>query len=526
MSVRQGFLLAALSFAGACLCFLVGLLVAPLAQAATVLPAAAPAAVQAAASAWLAIVVRDQTALRAGPHEAAPQQAQLWQGEVLEVRGEKLDHLQVWDYRRERGGFVEASRVRRASVAAADAPELMAVVRFVRETPGAEALGIGFAAAYLEATTPEMLRGEAGAEAFDAIGTMADRLAHRASAGGAAGAPSGAAPSRAETALAAHLEVAARYGLAFKSYERDGAMRICYDGEAFRHVLAMPSSAAQRARAALGLTRPECIDPQTPVSERPRIDAWRAEVLDRVDEAQLPKLLKNRVAMRRASVWSSLAYQHARRGEPAAEAAQRALAELATVERGELADDDLPAWNDAAIRVGASRWAAAPQAAPSSRNVGVVTAPGDDGQTCVSLVDAKHDASAPLVRRCTFGIVWAASATLNREGNALALAVQPMDAWRELWLFRKQGGGWVVQVLPPSTNAPALGYAEFAGWVPGGRLVLVARESRGEHGLKRSFEVVRLDSLVTERQTGDASALGPFMRWQDAAWKRETVSVR
>ena len=179
MSVRQGFVLAALSFAGACLCFLVGLLVAPLAQAATVVPAAVPSPVPAAASASLAIVVRDQTALRAGPHEAAPQQAQLWQGEVLEVRGEKLDYLQVWDYRRERGGFVDASRVRRAPVAAAGAPELMAVVRFVRETPGAEALGIGFAAAYLKAATPEMLRGEAGAEAFDAIGTMADRLAQR-----------------------------------------------------------------------------------------------------------------------------------------------------------------------------------------------------------------------------------------------------------------------------------------------------------------------------------------------------------
>ncbi len=168
-------------------------------------------------------------------------------------------------------------------------------------------------------------------------------------------APATAAPGRASSALSAHLEVAGRYGVAFRSYERDGAMRICYDGEAFRRVLAMPSSASQRARAALGLTQAECIDQATPVSERQRIDASRAEVLDRVDEAQLPKLLKNRVAMRRASVWSGLAYQHARRGEPATEAAQRALVELATVNRAELADDDLPAWNDAAIRVGASR---------------------------------------------------------------------------------------------------------------------------------------------------------------------------
>jgi hypothetical protein len=101
-----------------------------------------------------------------------------------------------------------------------------------------------------------------------------------------------------------------------------------------------------------------------------------------------------------------------------------------------------------------------------------------------------------------------------------------MEAWRELWLFTRQGKDWSLQVLPPSAAAPELGYAEFAGWVPGGRQVLVARESRNAKGLKRNFEVVRLDTLGTERQAGDPSVLGPFMRWQDAGWKRETVSLR
>jgi hypothetical protein len=108
----------------------------------------------------------------------------------------------------------------------------------------------------------------------------------------------------------------------------------------------------------------------------------------------------------------------------------------------------------------------------------------------------------------------------------LALAVQPLPAWRELWLFRKVAGGWSVEVLPPSTAAPELGYVEFAGWVPGGKQLLVAREARNDRGLKRSFEVVRLETLATERQAGDAAALGAFRRWQDAGWKRETVSVR
>jgi hypothetical protein len=181
------------------------------------------------------------------------------------------------------------------------------------------------------------------------------------------------------------------------------------------------------------------------------------------------------------------------------------------------------------MRIAPSRWAAADAPAQlAKRNVRVATVPGEPGQTCVLLVDAsKGDASAPLARRCTYGVVWTASAVVNREGNALALAVQPMEAWRELWLFTRQAqDGWSVQVLPPSAAAPEVGYAEFAGWVPGGRQVLVARESRGAKGLKRNFEVVRLDTLGTERQAGDPTILGPFMRWQDAGWKRETVSLR
>jgi hypothetical protein len=203
------------------------------------------------------------------------------------------------------------------------------------------------------------------------------------------------------------------------------------------------------------------------------------------------------------------------------------MAELASVDRAELADTDQAAYADSAIRVNASRWAAGPPVAKMTRDVGIITGPGEAGETCVLLVDGKHDAKAPLARRCTFGIVWAASATLDREGNALALAVQPLGAWRELWVFtRKSASAWTLQVLPPSAALPELGYAEFAGWVPGGRQMLVVREARAEGRLKRSFEVVRLDTLATERQASDPTLLGPFQRWQDASWKRETVSLR
>ena len=152
--------------------------------------------------------------------------------------------------------------------------------------------------------------------------------------------------------------------------------------------------------------------------------------------------------------------------------------------------------------------------------------PGQAGETCVSLVDAKSGAAHPLAKRCTYGMVWTGSATLNREGTALALAVKPMETWRELWVFRKEIAGWTIRVLPPATTSPDVGYAEFAGWVPGGKQILVAREAKGEGKYRRNFELMRLETLATVRQAGDPGVLGAFRRWQDPSWKRQTLSLR
>src|SRR4051794_2979453 len=119
----------------------------------------------------LAIVVSDHASVRSTPRSSATELMTLWQGDVVEVRGERAEYLAVYSYRRERGGYLRSEAVRRVAITESEAPQLLAVLRFLRDTPGSEALGISYAAAYLKAASPKALT----AEPFDAIGTMADR---------------------------------------------------------------------------------------------------------------------------------------------------------------------------------------------------------------------------------------------------------------------------------------------------------------------------------------------------------------
>ncbi|HWA38692.1 MAG TPA: hypothetical protein VG873_12570, partial [Burkholderiales bacterium] len=171
------------------------------------------------------------------------------------------------------------------------------------------------------------------------------------------------------------------------------------------------------------------------------------EVLDKVEVRTLAPYVRNRVLLRRAGAWAALAFYRARgwgaKGELAAHAAQRAVAELGSVERQELLEEDRRAWRDAVARVQASRWAAAAPVAPAQKGLRLVTEHGRPGETCAILVDAK-----PLARRCTYGVVWPASVSLGKDGSALSVSVQHTETYRESWLFQRGRRGWSVRVLP------------------------------------------------------------------------------
>ncbi len=488
------------------------------------------------AHAATALVLQDQAALRAAARDAAPSQAALWRGEAVEIRGERLDYYQVYDYRRERGGFVRKGQVLPLDGPAAEPAALLAALRLVRLQSGAESLGLGLAAAYVQQASAEQMAGPGGIEALDALGTLAERLADRASRSNAARLDT--PQTSTDTQLAAQLDVAARYGLKFQSFEREaGSLQVCYEGEVFRRVLALPASTPeQQVRAALALTRGDCQNPAATPAQKLQRDLWRADILERVPPSGLAPIWRNRLAMRQAAVWSSLAYAQARQSDAGAAAqsqaaSARALQALARLQPAELADDDQPGANDAAMRVNAVRWQALPAGSATmswrrgNDELQLRVVPGADGDQCLLLQSAK--AREALLRHCSYGLVQTASFSVNREGNAATLAVQPTESWRELWVLRATPQGWRLDVLPPAPATPGLGYAEFAGWVPGGQQLLMVRESRAEGRYSaRSFEVVDLQTLAVQRRSGEAQQLGPFQRWADAGWKTASLSLR
>ncbi|HVU51161.1 MAG TPA: hypothetical protein VHL80_10770 [Polyangia bacterium] len=473
----------------------------------------------------VAIVAEDPAVLRNAPRDDAPAQASLWRGDWLEVRGETAGFLRVYDHRHERPGYIRPSIVRLHRLDEASAPELASVVRFLRDAGGAESLGIGYAALFLRAAPA----GADTTEIFAAIGTMADRLARRAS---------GRKTTLRDAALAGHLEVAQSYGVRFESVDGEigeGAARLCYDGDAWARVLASPGSPPlERARAALFLASARCQPALLPPAQERAFNDRRLQALGAVDPAALAAWLGGRVRLARAAALAWRAFDEARReggGEAAAKDEAAAVEELALTDRGVLAPEDLARYDETAMRVAASRWAAEAAARDSrKRAVAIVTAPRAPGETCVRVVAASgapaNDNAKPLAERCTYGVVWPSALRWAPSGTLATLAVQPLAAWTELWVARKSGDAWTIDPLAPATADPDVGYVESAGFSPDGSRLLVVREARAAGRATRKFQVLDASTLSVQLQASDVTRLSAFKRWQAAWWKAGTLALR
>ena len=342
-----------------------------------------------------AIVVQDQAALRAAPRDSAPQQALLWQGEVVEVRGERLDYLQVYDYRRERGGFVRASQVRRidarrrrkrpsCSRSCASCATRRAPKRWASASPR---------------PTCRRRRPRCSRRRW----RRSARRARHASPTGWRGArrPASCARKAADAALVRASR--GRGALRRQVHELSSATGACRSATTATRFAACWRCARQpeqRARAALALTRPECVDPHLPPAAAPRASTSGApKCSSGRRRRRCPAISSNRVLMRRAAVWSSArlparAQRRARgRGAAAARAGGAGRASI----KAELTDDDardLQRCRDARQRVALGGGAGSGRSGAEPRHL-VTVRRAAPGETCLLLVDAKHDAPEP-----------------------------------------------------------------------------------------------------------------------------------
>lgn len=461
-----------------------------------------------AAAITAAVVVSDHVALRATDDRTAAQQAVLWKGDWLEVRGGKRGWVKVYDHRHERAGWVMARQVKQIELEESSAPAVRAVVEFLRDTPGQESLGIAYAAIYLKVAP----KGAIDAPIMITLGAMADRLAHRASTAGG------------DAAAAEQLEVARSWGIVLTSVEQPEGARICYDGSAFHAGLALAPGPSDAATAVLALTDPGCEPPGLGATQRVARDEARLALLERVEPARVGGPTGNELRIRRAEIAAELAWADARKGDlaGAAKLADEAVTAFARVDRPELAEDDEVAYASAALAIAASRWAALPVL--SVTGLTLKLADGEPGETCISIVPAKGAASAA---RCTHGQVWPASLRASKDRGAVAIAVEPLPGWLELWMFRRGAdGGWLVDILAPNTEGPDRGYVELAGWSPDGTHALIVRESRSGASVKKSYEDVTLATLAADHTSSTLAGLGAMKRWASAEWRQRTIALR
>jgi len=497
----------------------------------------------------IAIVVDAPVPLRASARAAAPTQAQLWRGDLLEVRGAVPGYLRVYDHRRERPGFVRPAQVRRYPRGPAALPELTAIALFLRDQPGSEELGIAYAslARSIGAAAPGADAGtpspggpdSAGDPLDDALAAMTDRLARRASQTRAVPDPS----------LALALDVVAAHGVKLVALERDGHVVYCSDGAAEARTLAR-GDATERARAALWLTQPRCGDSSASPARQLEWNEWRAGIAASVEPAEAAPEPGVKLRLRRAEIWSQLAFL--REGADQVEAARSAQRELALADRARLAEDDQAQFDEVEVRVAAARWPAAGElaaaGAPPGEQTGALAAAeahapgfrlrrapalGRGGVELFAEGRTRPDAAA-LVSIPSSAIPRFASFDAAPAGRAAALVVQPLASWSELWVFHQVGQGrgksasqaWVRSVLVPAATEPGVGSVECAGFTPQGKSMLVVRQAMVNGKLQRSFQELSVDTLRVLAQSDHVEGVRAFARWASPQWRAQTTALR
>jgi hypothetical protein len=336
---------------------------------------------------------------------------------------------------------------------------------------------------------------------------MAERLAQRAS------------TEAADGHAAEQIGVAQSWGIGFVSVDRASGVRTCYDGAAWRQALALSPDKPELAAAVLGLTDPGCDPEIVGATERRAHDEAAIALLERVDPVQVPGPIGNRIRIRRAVLGARLAWALARGADPGAgTVAEAAVSAFARVDKAELADDDVADFEASALAIAASRWAAVPAAPVGKGAPSLEISAGGPGETCVAVETSP--------KRCTHGQLWSSSFRTAPDHAAAVLAIEPLPGWLELWMFRRAAGGWTVDVLPPATEGPDLGYVELAGWSNDGRRAVIVREARSDGAIQRTFEIINLDTLAVLQHTSRLSGLGPAKAWVTPEWRGRTLALR
>jgi hypothetical protein len=473
-------------------------------------------------SAEIAIVADAPVPLRASPRAAAPVQAQLWRGDLLEVRGSVPGYLRVYDHRRERPGFVRPTQVRRARLEPGSLPALTALALFFRDQSGSEELGIAYAS-LARALLPAARPGDPPGDPLDdALAVMADRLARRAS-------QQRAAP---DASLAQALDVVAAHGIKLLALERDGHIIYCSDGAAELRALSR-GDANERVRAALLLTHPRCGDSSLPLAQQAAWSEWRAQIAGRAEPADALPELGMKLRLRRAEIDSQLAFTRSLNpedGARAAEAARAAEHEFLLADRAQLAEEDQPLFDESEIRVAASRWAGPAPADDAFEAGGYRVQLSSRGVELFSSSQRCAEQCAPLLTVQSGARPWVHSLEVAPDGSALSLLAQPLAAWTELWIFHrvKQNGTqrWVRTVLVPAAVDPGIGSIECAGFTPHGKSVLLLREAMIAGKLQRRFQELSLSSLRVLAQSDRAGSLRAFNRYASPAWRERTTALR